>query len=238
MNGGAVAQTHETQVHRAQVHGAQTRGAQDRKAADAQDAGRASKAVHFRDLSWEESTDLVYFSSASENTRRFVERLARPATRIPLRPKLESMIRVARPYVLIVPSYGGGELTGALPRQVAMFLNDRTNRSLIRGVITSGNTNFGEHYCIAGPVIAQKCGIPELYRFELLGTQRDVDQVNDGLNMFWARIGLHEDAPNGHLPNPLPHHLPTQQAGALSSQSISQAAQHLAMAGSPQLAHV
>lgn len=140
------------------------------------------------ELSVEESTDLVYFSSASENTRRFIEKLHRPATRIPLRPRVEGMIRVGRPFVLITPSYGGGSLAGAVPKQVGAFLNDPVNRSLMRGVITSGNTNFGEHFCIAGPLIAKKCKVPELYRFELLGTARDVERVNAGLDEFWAEL--------------------------------------------------
>ncbi|MDO4792503.1 MAG: class Ib ribonucleoside-diphosphate reductase assembly flavoprotein NrdI [Buchananella hordeovulneris] len=135
----------------------------------------------------EGSPDLVYFSSASENTRRFVERLDRPAVRIPLRPRVEGMIRVTRPYVLIVPTYGGGAVAGAVPKQVIQFLNDPANRALLRGVITSGNTNFGEHYCLAGPIISAKCGVPELYRFELLGTQLDVEKVNNGLARFWAQ---------------------------------------------------
>lgn len=131
---------------------------------------------------------LVYFSSVSENTRRFVERLDHPAARIPLRPRLEGLIRVPQPFVLVVPTYGGGEKSGAVPKQVAQFLNDPTNRALLRGVITAGNTNFGKYYCLAGPIIAAKCHIPELYRFELLGTQRDVEQVNHGLTQFWSQL--------------------------------------------------
>lgn len=154
-------------------------------AAHAISAGRAVVPVHV--LTAEESTDLVYFSSLSENTRRFVERLDRPVVRIPLRPRREGMIRVARPFVLVVPTYGGGRHSGAVPKQVATFLNDRANRSLIRGVITAGNTNFGRYYCIAGPIISAKCHVPELYRFELLGTERDVSRVDEGLPEFWAR---------------------------------------------------
>lgn len=142
-------------------------------------------ALSVRELDPSQSPDLVFFSSVSENTRRFVDRLDRPALRIPLRPRAEGLIRIARPFVLVVPTYGGGERAGAVPKQVISFLNDPANRALIRGVITAGNTNFGEHYCLAGPVISAKCGVPELYRFELLGTQRDVDHVNNGLTRFW-----------------------------------------------------
>ncbi|WP_441446350.1 class Ib ribonucleoside-diphosphate reductase assembly flavoprotein NrdI, partial [Brachybacterium sp.] len=110
---------------------------------------RAAPSV--RELAAAQSPDLVFFSSVSENTRRFVDRLDQPAVRIPLRPRVEGLIRVARPFVLVVPTYGGGERAGAVPKQVISFLNDPANRALIRGVITAGNTNFGEHYCLAGP---------------------------------------------------------------------------------------
>ncbi|MGO1183905.1 MAG: class Ib ribonucleoside-diphosphate reductase assembly flavoprotein NrdI [Micrococcaceae bacterium] len=142
----------------------------------------------FRELSEEESSDLVYFSSVSENTHRFVERLNHPAVRIPLRPRIEGMIRVCRPYVLIVPTYGSGSPRGAIPPQVQTFLNDAQNRALIRGVVTAGNTNFGSDYCLAGRVISAKCSVPELYRFELLGTSDDVRRVSEGLQQFWAEV--------------------------------------------------
>ncbi|GFZ98959.1 protein NrdI [Nesterenkonia alkaliphila] len=142
-------------------------------------------ALPVRELPVAQSPDLVFFSSVSENTRRFVEHLDRPAVRIPLRPRREGLIRVSRPFVLVVPTYGGGARSGAVPKQVIGFLNDPVNRALIRGVITAGNTNFGEHYCSAGPIISAKCEVPELYRFELLGTQRDIELVNAGLTRFW-----------------------------------------------------
>ena len=139
----------------------------------------------FAELVPEQSPDLVYFSSVSENTHRFIQKLDRPAVRIPVQPRKEGMIRVSRPYVLITPTYGGGDRRRAVPKQVIAFLNDETNRGFIRGVITSGNTNFGSDFCIAGAIISSKCQVPELYRYELLGTDRDADIVCEGLDKFW-----------------------------------------------------
>lgn len=133
-------------------------------------------------------TTLVYFSSSSENTHRFMQRLGLPAIRIPLNER--ERIQVDEPYILIVPSYGGGGgggTAGAVPRQVIRFLNDPHNRALIRGVIASGNRNFGDAYGRAGDVISQKCGVPWLYRFELMGTQSDIDNVRKGVSEFWQR---------------------------------------------------
>ena len=76
-------------------------------------------------------SSLVYFSSASENTHRFVQKLGLPAQRIPLTSK-DAALHVTEPYVLVVPTYGGGNGAGAVPRQVVKFLNDEANRSLIR----------------------------------------------------------------------------------------------------------
>ncbi|MFZ2527628.1 MAG: class Ib ribonucleoside-diphosphate reductase assembly flavoprotein NrdI [Rhodococcus sp. (in: high G+C Gram-positive bacteria)] len=136
-------------------------------------------------------TRLVYFSSASENTHRFVERLGLPAHRIPLHDR-EGAFEVDEPYVLIIPTYGGGTTvtgrdTSFVPKQVIRFLNNKHNRSLIRGVIAAGNTNFGESYCFAGDIISRKCNVPYLYRFELMGTAEDVDRVRAGLAQFWER---------------------------------------------------
>ena len=121
--------------------------------------------------------NLVYFSSVSENTHRFVQKLGVPATRIPLHGRIE----VDEPYVLILPTYGGGRATpdinvgGYVPKQVIAFLNNEHNRSFIRGVIAAGNNNFGTEFAYAGNVVSRKCGVPYLYRFELMGTPDDVD---------------------------------------------------------------
>ena len=127
---------------------------------------------------------LVYFSSTSENTHRFVSKLGFPTARIPLR-RTEPPLTVDEEYVLVVPTYGGGSVKGAVPKQVIAFLNNPDNRALCRGVIASGNTNFGQAYCLAGDIIASKLGVPFLYRYELLGTPTDVVRVKEGLEDFW-----------------------------------------------------
>ncbi len=130
--------------------------------------------------------DLVYFSSVSGNTARFIEKLGRPALRIPLYPRDEPLV-VTEPFVLLVPTYGGGPDTKAVPKQVIRFLNDERNRKHIRGVMSAGNTNFGDAYGLAGKLIARKCEVPYLYRFELFGTPDDVSAVHNGLEQFWKQ---------------------------------------------------
>lgn len=131
-------------------------------------------------------SSLVYFSSVSGNTRRFVDKLGMPAERIPIRAG-EPPLLVSDPYVLILPTYGGGNGRGAVPKQVVRFLNDERNRKNIGGVVAAGNTNFGAAYGIAGDIVAAKCGVPHLYRFELFGTARDVTAVRTRLEHLWTR---------------------------------------------------
>ncbi|MDO4791646.1 MAG: class Ib ribonucleoside-diphosphate reductase assembly flavoprotein NrdI [Buchananella hordeovulneris] len=130
---------------------------------------------------------LVYFSSTTHNTQRFVEKLGVRTARIPLLPTEEPLL-VHEPYVLVVPTYGGGSIKGAVPKQVIKFLNIKENRDLCRGVITSGNINFGEAYGLAGEIVAAKLDVPLLYRFELMGTQEDVATVAEGLGKLWQRL--------------------------------------------------
>lgn len=131
-------------------------------------------------------TDLVYFSSVSGNTKRFVDKLGRAAARIPLYAREEPLV-MTEPYVLLVPTYGGGPQTRAVPKQVIKFLNDERNRKLIRGVMAAGNMNFGSGFAIAGDIIARKCQVPFLYRFEVFGTPDDVTAVQRGLDEFWKQ---------------------------------------------------
>ena len=132
-----------------------------------------------------QSGGLIYFSSGSGNTARFVARLGLPAGRIPISPK-QAMPEVRAPYVLICPSYSDGEGRGAVPKQVIHFLNDPDRRAQLRGVIATGNRNFGATYALAGRVISDKCNVPVLYRFELAGTDLDISRVLAGLQKFWG----------------------------------------------------
>ena len=130
---------------------------------------------------------LIYFSSSSENTARFIRKLGVDAARIPLHSREPALV-ATEPYVLVLPTYGGTGGEGSVPKQVIRFLNDRHNRQQLRGVIGAGNTNFGDNYCMAGDIIAAKCQVPHLYRFELMGTPEDVSRVQQGLEEFWTRL--------------------------------------------------
>jgi len=131
--------------------------------------------------------DIVYFSNYSGNTKRFVEKLDEyDAIRIPIDWD-GSGITLDQPYVLFVPTYGGGEGRAAIPRQVRLFLNIKENRKLLKGVIGFGNTNFGEHFCKAADLISAKTGVPVIARVEIFGTEDDVNKVKERLTLLYGQ---------------------------------------------------
>ena len=119
---------------------------------------------------------IVFFSSVTENTKKFVDKLEMPNTRIPVH---GDPPRMNIPYVLITPSYGTG--VNDVPPRVKRFLRDEANRENLAGVVGTGNMNFGQLYGIAAKKIAEKCGVELLYLLELQGTETDVENVKRGL---------------------------------------------------------
>ena len=129
--------------------------------------------------------DVVYFSSVSENTKRFVDKLEARSVRIPIRTEEAAEFVHDRDSVLVLPTYGGGNDNSTVPKQVIKFLNNPENRKHIKAVIAGGNTNFGSHFGKAGDIVADKLGVPVLYRFEITGTPEDVLEVKERLAQFW-----------------------------------------------------
>jgi protein involved in ribonucleotide reduction len=131
------------------------------------------------------SIHIVYFSNYSGNTKKFVEKLGLPATQIPISSDKKNLT-VSYPYVLFVPTYGGGADGHAIPRQVRKFLNVIENRDLLQGIVGFGNTNFGEHFCKAANMISQKTGKPVIARVEIFGTNDDVETVKERLELLYG----------------------------------------------------
>jgi len=132
------------------------------------------------------SIQVVYFSNYSGNTKRLVEKLNGTAIRIPIDGNSSEPTIVTNEYVLIVPTYGGGNERSAIPKQVRQFLNVEQNRSLLRGVIGTGNTNFGDNFCKAADIISRKTGVPIIARVEIFGTDEDVNKIKERLEILYG----------------------------------------------------
>ncbi len=129
----------------------------------------------------------VYFSSVTENTRIFVEKLPYESKRIPLL-RNDGELFVKQPFVLVTPTYGGGHEQATVPKQVLKFFQHFEHRKLCVGVIGSGNMNFGDHYCKAADMLAEKLKVPVLARFELRGLSSDVKSITEGIENHWHEL--------------------------------------------------
>jgi protein involved in ribonucleotide reduction len=134
------------------------------------------------------SIKIVYFSNYSGNTKRFVEKIDGSSVRIPIDFSNSGNILMDSEYVLVVPTYGGGSEKSAIPRQVRHFLNIEQNRNLLRGVVGTGNTNFGEHFCKAAEIISAKTGVPIIAKVEIFGTDDDVRKVKERLELLYGQL--------------------------------------------------
>ena len=123
--------------------------------------------------------NLIYFSNVSENTHRYITRLAEETLehiniqRIPINSNNPSQLDTTNPYILLTPSYGNAR-NEHVPHQVKKFLTNPVNRQHIVGVIGTGNLNFGAEYAAAATMISRKLNTPVLQKLELSGTHKDI----------------------------------------------------------------
>lgn len=108
---------------------------------------------------------LVVYDSLTGNVQRFIDKLDIKALRI--RPDLI----IEQPFVLITYTIGFGEV----PERVQKFLIQ--NHQYIKGVIGSGNKNWGSNYCGSAETISKQYGVPLIHKFELSGSQKDVEKI-------------------------------------------------------------
>lgn len=112
---------------------------------------------------------IVYYSGKKGNTHTFVTREKLDAIRI----TEDEVLEVDRPYILIVPTYADCHGRGAIPKPVLDFLRQPKNKSLIRGVVGSGNRCFIETFALAASIISRELRVPIVHKMELTGYKSD-----------------------------------------------------------------
>nr|WP_245864492.1 class Ib ribonucleoside-diphosphate reductase assembly flavoprotein NrdI [Paenibacillus donghaensis] len=92
--------------------------------------------------------------------------------------KITPDLIVHEPFVLITYTTGFGEV----PKSVDRFLS--LNNKNIKGVIGSGNMNWGKFFCGAAETISKQYEVPLLHKFELSGNKKDVEKIKqEALNI-------------------------------------------------------
>lgn len=114
---------------------------------------------------------LVYYSLTGQ-TRRFINKLGLEDS-IELK-RHQKTAPLSEDFILIVPTYESGL------EFVDQFIAD--NQTYFKGVIGSGNRNFGPEFCHVAKRYADTYQVPILYEFEFNGTPEDVERVKGILN--------------------------------------------------------
>ena len=109
---------------------------------------------------------MIAYASRTGNVRYVVSKLEVESVEI------EEGLQLDKPYLLVTYTDGFGDI----PLKVVHFLEE--NRALCKGVVVSGNSNFGHHvYGRAGDKIAAYYDIPLVRKLELRGYQKDYEAI-------------------------------------------------------------
>ncbi|AFV21375.1 MULTISPECIES: class Ib ribonucleoside-diphosphate reductase assembly flavoprotein NrdI [Bacillus] len=106
---------------------------------------------------------LVVYASKTGNVKRFVGKTGLETVQI------SEELMVNEKCVLITYTTG----FGAVPEEVSAFMK-KNNKNVV-GVVASGNRNWGDMFGASANKISKQYGIPVLMKFEMSGTNNDVE---------------------------------------------------------------
>lgn len=115
----------------------------------------------------------IYYYSMTGNTESFLKR-----SKFDNFENINSVEDVNEPFVIATGTVKYGEV----PLPVDNFLSRHSQ--YLKGVISSGNRNWGPNFAKAGDVIAEKYNVPLIMKFELRGSQKQLEEFNERMNKF------------------------------------------------------
>ncbi len=114
----------------------------------------------------------IVYASRTGNVQSFIDKLGLTDTM-----QIENGTEVTNEkFVLVTFTDGYGDV----PEEVLDFLQNNANNLV--GVAASGDTGYGEAYCLAANVISDMYGVPVLLKFEFDGSQEDVQTFLDEIS--------------------------------------------------------
>ncbi|WP_079526316.1 class Ib ribonucleoside-diphosphate reductase assembly flavoprotein NrdI [Solibacillus isronensis] len=117
---------------------------------------------------------MIIFASRTGNVRSIVQKLGLPAK------DLAEVEKMDEPYLLFTYTDG----LGSVPPIVDQFMT--ANFDLCKGIIVSGNRNFGHAFFgRAGDLLAAQYGIPLIEKVEMRGTPANYEAITDYYYSIW-----------------------------------------------------
>lgn len=114
---------------------------------------------------------MIIYASRTGNVRYIVSKLNLSLIEI-----TESLI-VNKPYIIFTYT----DKLGEVPKKVEDFLQQ--NHQFCKGVIASGNSNFGKKmFCESADKISKQYNVPIIHKVELRGFQYDYDLIVEKYN--------------------------------------------------------
>ncbi len=122
---------------------------------------------------------MIIYASRTGNVRYIVQKLGLPAK------DLAEVVKIDEPYLLFTYTDG----LGSVPPIVDQFMT--ANFELCKGIIVSGNRNFGhDFFGRAGDLLAAQYGIPLIEKVEMRGTPANYESITDYYNSIWKEASI------------------------------------------------
>lgn len=114
----------------------------------------------------------IVYASLTGNVRRLAAKLDANAI------DHTSVAHVGEPFVFITYTIGFGDV----PAGVFAWLD--ANRNNLRGIVASGNRNWGANFAKAGDTLAERYNTPLLRKVELAGTPADITAIQERMRLL------------------------------------------------------
>ena len=122
---------------------------------------------------------MIIYASRTGNVRYIVQKLGLPAM------DLAEVDKIDEPYLLFTYTDG----LGSVPPIVDQFMT--ANFDLCKGIIVSGNRNFGHAFFgRAGDLLAAQYGIPLIEKVEMRGTPANYEAITDYYYSIWKEASI------------------------------------------------
>ena len=119
---------------------------------------------------------MIVYASRTGNVHYICSQLNLP------RIEIYEGLQVTEPYILVTYTDGFGQV----PVIVQGFMEK--NASYCKGVIVSGNRNFGSNFARAGDVLQEQYSIPIIGKLDLRGQSQDYNEIAQAIE----KMGLFE----------------------------------------------
>lgn len=113
----------------------------------------------------------IYYDSKTGNVRRFSEKVKKERPEwVLVKVEEDTVVENEGHFITYTTSIG------KIPQKTISFFKNENNRKYIKSVSSSGNMNWGKFFAIAADKISRDYKIPVGIKFELSGTNIDVEK--------------------------------------------------------------